>query len=262
MGKADTASYAAAMAYNFLFALFPLLLFLTALLGLIHLPHVSQFFRGPAGVLIAPNIRQLILRTIHEAERHRSPTLLSLGVLGFLWGMSGALRQLADALNHAYGYHRLKRPMWKTVIRTILLGLFLGVLLTSAEALVGLGGDLIRLLALHWFGHSPNRFLVQGIRWIVLLALMWVILVIAYNWLPDHIPRFQWFSAGILLAIVAWIAISLGFSFYAAHFNRYNMTYGGLGGVVLLMLYLYILSFALLFGADLDMVLSKNGSRR
>lgn len=252
LSKADTASYAAALAYNFLFALFPLLLFLTALLGLLHLPSVKNFFNGPTALLVAPNVRRLILTATTQAHQHRSPALLSLGAVGFVWAMSGALRQLVDALNHVHQLEPLRRPVWKTVLLTVALGILLGVLITLSEAVVTMGGDVIRVISAHWFQQHLDPVLVEAVRWAVLLALMWIILVISYNWLPDHVTRFRWFTPGMGLVMSAWILISLGFSYYSGHFNHYNLTYGSLGGVILLMLYLYILSFVLLLGADLD----------
>lgn len=263
INRADTASYSAALAYNLLFAIFPLLLFLTALLGWLHLPRVTSFFTGPAKLLIAPGVRRLILSAVAAAHNHRSPALLSIGAVGFIWGMSGALRQLVDALNHAYGYTKLERPVWKTVVLTLGLGVVLGLLLTVAEAVVTIGGDLVRLVSAHWFHQLPDPLLVSVIRWGVLLATIWALLVMVYNWLPDHRSLFRWMSPGMGLALAAWVAISLGFSFYAAHFNHYNRTYGTLGGVILLMLYLYILSFIVLLGADVDAIWpTTDGSER
>lgn len=256
ISHADTASYAAALAYNLLFALFPLLLFLTALLALLHLPAVTNFFRGPTKLLVAPNVRHLLLSTLETAHRYRSPTLLSLGALGFISAMSGALRQLVDALNHAYGYTKLTRPIWKTIAVSVGLGILSGPLFVVSEVVVTIGGDLVRILSAHWFHHLPDPALVLLIRWGALLATIWILLVLAYNWLPDHTDRFRWLSVGMVVAIVGWIGISLGFSYYAAHFNHYNLTYGTLGGVILLMLYLYILSFVLLLGADVDALLT------
>ncbi len=250
----DTAAYAAALAYNFLFALFPLLLLLTALLGLLHLPSIANFFRGPARVLMAPSLRHLILAVTTEARRHRSPTLISLGAIGFIWAMSGAIRQLIDALNHAYRIARPKRRIWVTILLSVGLGLLVGILLTIAEAIMALGGDAIAWLSSGVVHQPVSPLLMEWIRWAVLLALMWIVLTVVYNWLPDHVERVHWMTPGTGAVMVLWILISAGFAFYVSHFNHYNKTYGSLGAVILLMLYLYILSFALLLGAELNAI--------
>ncbi len=257
---ADTAAYAAALAYNFLFALFPLLLFLTALLGLLHLPSIASFFRGPGRVLIAPSLRHLILAVTTEARRHRSPTLLSVGAIGFIWAMSGAIRQLVDALNHAYRIAHPKRPIWATILLSLGLGILVGVALTAAEAVMALGGDAVGWLSSGVVHHPLSPLLMACIRWAVLFALMWIVLTVVYNWLPDHIERMRWMTPGTGAVMVLWILISVGFAFYVSHFNHYNKTYGSLGAVILLMLYLYILSFSLLIGAELNAIWFTDGS--
>ena len=132
--------------------------------------------------------------------------------------------------------------------------------MAASEAIVTVGGDLVRIVSMAWLHHRPDPFGVEVIRWGVLLVLMWIILTLIYNWLPDRVARFRWISPGTVVVMAAWIVISLGFSLYASHFNHYNKTYGSLGGVILLMLYLYILSFALLVGAEINAIGSKGGS--
>lgn len=251
---ADTTSYAAALAYNFLFALFPLLLFLAALLGMLHLGSVKSYLQGPVSVLIAPTLRELILSAISQASRFKSPTLLSVGAAGFVWAMSGALRQLMNALNHAYRISKLQRPVWKSVLLSLGLGVLLGVLMVASVAIGALGRDIIGWLALTLVHHSPSAWAVDSVRWFMLLALMWIILTLIYNWLPDQRRPFRWMTAGTAVVMGLWILISLGFSVYASHFNHYNRTYGSVGAVILLMLYLYVLSFALLLGGEINAI--------
>lgn len=258
--QADTASYAAALAYNFLFALFPLLLFLAALLGTLHLPTVKLYLEGPDGVIIPASVRHLVLAVIADASRFRSPTLISVGALGFVWVMSGALRQLTDALNHAYGVTRKKRPFFRTLALSVGLGIILGVLIMAALAIGTIGVSLVRwLVATIW--HDPLRpWGAEAIRWAALLALIWLCLTLIYNWLPSYRAPFRWLSPGAAAVGVLWILISAGFSLYSSHFSYYNRTYGSLGAVILLMLYLYVLSFALLLGGAINKLCLKDES--
>lgn len=258
---ADTASYAAALAFNFLFALFPLLLFSTALLAMLHLPSVAHDLSGPLKALIPQALRHLILATIASASRFKSPTLLSVGALGFLFSMSSAIRQLSNALNHAYRIPKVKRKLWTTLSLSLGLGLLFGILIVASLVISAIGGDIIRWIALARFHHRPGPLMESSLRWLTLLALLWIILTLIYNWLPDHGHRFRWMTLGTGIVMILWIIISLGFSLYAAHFNHYNRTYGSLGAVILMMLYLYALSFALLLGGEINALISKDASR-
>lgn len=255
--KADMSSYAAALAYNFLFALFPLLLFLAALLGMLHLPSVKNYLQGPVGILIPGTLRRLILTTIGEASRFRSPALLSVGAAGFVAAMSGAMRQLMDALNHVYQIMTPTRKFWKTILLSLGIGVLFGLLMVTALIIATLGGELIRWLGVVWLHRPPGPLAMQLLRWPILLALMWIILTMVYNWLPAETQPFHWMSLGTAAVMLLWLLISVGFSLYAAHFNHYNRTYGSLGAVILLMLYLYVLSLALLLGGAINAVTTK-----
>lgn len=258
--QGQTTAYAAALAYSFLFALFPLLLFLTALLGMLHLPSVKNYLEGPASVLIAPVLRQLILSVIANASRFKSPTLLSVGAAGFVWIMSSALRQLGNALNHAYGISQPRRPLLHSIAISVALGLFVGVLMVASVAVGTWGQDIISWIFLLARHHPPGATLAAVLRWVTLLVLVWVLLTLVYNWLPDQRQGFHWTLPGTLAALILWLLISLGFSLYATHFNHYNRTYGSLGAVILLLVYLYIVSFALLLGGEINALLAKDAS--
>lgn len=262
IGRTDTSAYASALAYNFIFSLFPMLLFLTALLGFLHLPNLDAFFHGPGAVLMAPSLRHLLQDTIVSANRDRSPAILSVGALGFLYGMSGAFRRLIDALNHAYGYTERTRKGWKTVLLSVALGVVLGLFLTVVEAIMTLGTDIIRVVSMALAHQQPSAWFTLTIRWGALLIIMWVILTMIYNWLPDRVPTRRWFTPGTGLVMILWILISVAFAFYASHFSHYNRYYGSLGTVILLMLYLYIVGFLILIGAQIDILWFKDESKR
>ncbi len=252
VNEANSATYAAALAYSFLFALLPLMLFLTALLGLLHLPAPKTYLTGPFTVFIAPTLKSLVVSILNEAQRIHSPTLLFLGALGFVWTMAGALHQLGHAFDRAQGRNHPSRKSWQSLPRAGGLGLLLGILLVISLALGTLGQEIVTWFSISLLRHAPNPFLIATIRWILFFALIWVALTLIYHWLPSQKSRFRWISPGAGLVMILWVLISLGFTVYAAHFDQYNKFYGGMGAVILLLLYLYVLSFALLVGGEVN----------
>lgn len=242
------APYAAALAYSFLFALFPLLLFLAALLGLLHVGTLHQVFSGPVATLVPQRVRGLIFSAIHRAGRFDSPSLLSVGVLGFMTATSSALRQMVQALNAAYSVEIVTRKAWQTMGLSIGLGTLMGCLLAFSQVVLWAGTSLVQAFLVSMFHTRIALALASAIRWGVFFVLIWVLLSLMYNWLPDKRLKFRWVLPGTLVVVLLWIVMSLGYSFYASHFSHYSETYGSLGAVILLMLYLYILSFALLIG--------------
>ena len=137
MIRDDAVTYAAALAFNFLFALVPLLLFLSALLAFLHLSRdASQLIQGPLTQVLPRPLLAFIVHFWRQLVVRRRPTLLSAGALGFLWGMSGAFRQLIDAMNHAYELPLpRRRPWWKTYALSALAGLSAGLCFTAVIAL-------------------------------------------------------------------------------------------------------------------------------
>lgn len=256
MSRDDMTSYAAALAYKFLFALFPLVLFLTALLGFMHLPTTIKDIVGPLNSLVPASVITLLRSAIAVAIHHENPTVLSLGIVGFVWGMSGAFMELIDAFNHAY---ELTYPFKRGAIKRYLLAAGTGIifgLLFVATLLVATGGTLFThwLLnsVLHWpIDHVASFFL----HWLMLLVLLVFSLDMLYTILPDlHLP-FKFLSPGTILATTVFIVLSWGFSLYTSHFDSYNKMYGSLGTVILLLLYLYLFALAILLGAEVNALL-------
>ncbi len=260
MGRDDMSSYAAALAYKFLFSLFPLLLFLTALVAFLHLPTNLNKFLGPLGSLLPPSVLTLIESTMSQGIHHENPTVLSIGIIIFIWEMSRAFMGLIDAFNHAYElqypYHR---SVWRRYAIALATGIVVGVLFL-AVLMIGIGGTMamqwLLQSVLHW---HVTAFASAAIRWILLLVLLVVSLDILYTILPDVHLRFVFLRPGTVVATAIFLLMSGGFSLYISHFNDYNKMYGSLGTVILLMLYLYLFALAILVGVELNAMTEEAG---
>lgn len=255
----DVGSYAAALAYNFLFAVFPLMLFLTALLAFLHLPNLQQTLRGPVSNLIPASVLRFILTTLQSITHHKSPALLSVGALAFLWAMSGAFRQLIDAVNHAYEFpYPRRRKLWQTYAISVGLGLGFGILMVMGIGLTLSGVKVVQWVLLWAFGLHASPWVADILRWAGVLLGFLLVLSFLYAFLPDRPQPFKLWTWGGLFALVVFTGISLGFSFYVGHFSSYNRMYGSFGTVMILMLYLYILAWSLLLGAEINAMIHRH----
>ncbi|MCL5971017.1 MAG: YihY/virulence factor BrkB family protein [Firmicutes bacterium] len=263
VARNDLSSYAAALAYNFLFAIFPLMLFLTALLGFLHLPDLQQVLTGPVTTIVPRPVLKLIFTTIEGIVNHKSPALLSVGGIGFLWAMSGAFRQMIDAMNHAYEFpFPWRRKYWQSYLLSLGLGLGIGIILLLLVIITVSGVHLLQW-ALFWMtGIHIVRWMVLVVRWVVVLIGFLSVMAILYAVLPDRPQVFTLWSWGGLFAVAVFVLISLGFSYYASHFSDYNHLYGSLGAVIILMLYLYLFGWAMLLGAEINAWQSSTTVRR
>ncbi len=254
VARDDVGAYAAALSYNFSFALLPLLLFATALLAFLR-------FRDPVHVLTAPlagvvpkTVRALVSQALVGVVRHKSPTVLSLGFLGFVWGMSGAFRQIIDAMNHAYEFRfPFRRRSWELYGVSVLLGMTVGSLLVAGLAFSVLGPNAISGLATTVVGRPPAPLALAVLHWGVLAAMLWLALSILYAAAPDRPHGFRLYTPGTVVALVGWAVLSIAFQQYTTRVNTFGV-YGTLGAMILLLLYLYLFGFLLLVGAEVNAV--------
>lgn len=249
----DMSTYASALAYQALFSLFPFLLFLIALIGFLQLPQFFNWLEAQAFSVLPSQARDEVLPVIQQLQQQKAG-LLSAGILVALWSASAAVRSTMHALNAAYDVKE-GRPAWKTVGLSLLYTVGLAVLLLLIAGLMVTGPEVMRWIA----GKVGLEQVVvtawAWVRWPVATALMILVVALVYYVAPDVEQRFRFISPGSVLAVLFWIAASLGFGFYLRNFANYNAMYGSIGAVIILLLYFYLSSAVLLFGAELNAVI-------
>ena len=233
-----------------LLALFPFLLFLVTLAGLVLQPaQVEQFIRE-VGKIAPEDAARIIGQQIRDIHKSQSAGLVTLGFAGAIWSASGGVVSLMDGLNSLHHVED-RRPFWKTRGIAMLTTLGGGALVLIA-ALIGVAAGPI---ARHFGG--PVALAVQWLRLPVaglLIALVWAAL---YYFLPDVKQRFRLLSPGSIFAVAGWLLASWGFSFYVAHFGDYNKTYGAIGGAIVMLMWMWISAMFLLAGAQINVVLDE-----
>ncbi|MGZ4457696.1 MAG: YihY/virulence factor BrkB family protein [Nocardioidaceae bacterium] len=251
---------AAALTYYAVLALFPALIALLSLVGLVGqgqstvhtlLDTLRQVGAGSAADTLRGPLTALSKTTATAGYA------LVIGLVTALWSASGYVGSFGRAMNRMYEI-REGRPFWKlrpvmllvTLVAVVLAALVLLALVVTGPAAEAVGNAV---------GVGSTVVLVWDIaKWPVMLVAVVVIVAILYYATPNvQQPRFRWISIGALLAIVVWILASAAFGFYVAHFSSYNKTYGALAGGIVFLLWLWITNLALLFGAELDSELER-----
>lgn len=255
----DVVSNAAQVAFYFTFALFPLLLFLISLFGLILTS--AEDLRGELFLYLRQvmpgSAFDLVKNTIAEVTENSSGGKLTFGIFATLWAASAGIDSIRVALNGVYNLTET-RPYWKTKLITLSMTLGLVILLTIALGAIFYGGKFISfILGLISFSISSPIFL--GIlQWLVVLVVLIVIFAILYNYLPSHKEyKWIWVTPGAIVGIILWLLLSYGFRLYLGYFNSYDKTYGSLGAVIILMLWLYLTALVILIGGALNAVLQE-----
>ena len=246
-------TYAAALAYQGLFSLFPFLLFLIALLGFLHLPEFFDFLRQQADYVLPAQALEQVNPVIDQLQQ-RQGGLLSIGIVVALWSSSAAVRSLMIALNAAYDV-REARPAWKRIPLSLFYTFGLVAMLMLIAALMILGPQVMGWIAAKVGLEDFVVILWSILRWPVIVLLMMMAVAIIYYVTPNVQQKFRFITPGSVLAVVLWISASLGFGYYVKNFADYNAMYGSVGAIIVLLLYFYISSAVLLLGAELNAVI-------
>lgn len=252
---------AAALSYYFLFALFPALLFMVALLGYLPLPGLMQTLMGYIERVLPGDSGALLQRTLAEVLQSQRGSLLSLGAVAALWSASAGMVSVITALNIAYDVTE-SRPWWKR--RLVAIGLTFGfaLFLTLALTLMAFGPKIGSAVA-----GRLGLGSVFTVAWNVIsvpIAVLFVMTGVAlvYFLAPAAKQRWRWVSPGSALAVFLWLAASFGLRAYVTYFGNYNATYGSIGGVILLLLWLFVTGLVLLLGAEMNSEIEHAAARR
>jgi membrane protein len=252
----DALGLAAQLAYYLILALFPFILVLVSLMGTFGSPELAStvldYFRQ-----VMPEDVYKLIKTYTSAiisGNRPAPYLFSFGILFTLWSASGAFAALINALNRAYDVQET-RPFWKVRGMAILMTLGLSVLILVGVLLLVVGEPIGEAIA-SVFGLGELFELVWNIvRWPVAFFFMVFTVALLYYFAPDVNQPFRWITPGGMIGVLLWVLASAGFNFYVDNFGSYDKTYGSIGVVIILLLYLYISSLTILFGATLNAIL-------
>jgi membrane protein len=244
-------SIAGGVAFFMLFSIFPAITALVSAYGLFFDAETI----GQTLSLLHGVVPDTVLELTHDQATRiasQSNGTLSIGVvvgiLVALWSAMGGVKAMIDALNVIY-----EERETRSVLRFNLMALVF-TLMGFAVFLMAIGGVILAPLVLSWLGLGGlTATLMRVLRWPALLVVLLVGLAVLYRYAPNRrAARWQWVSVGSVFASVVWIAASFLFSWYLAKFNSYNATYGSLGAVAAMMMWLWISATVVLLGAELN----------
>jgi membrane protein len=245
---------AAVLAYYLMLASFPAAILLLSLLPYLPIPNLDRAIVDLMHQIMPDQAAQLFTSTVESVVSERRGGLLSVGVLGTLWAASTGIHAVMQQLNVTYDVKET-RPFWKTRGLALLLVFGYGILVVGAFALVVFGGILQTYLSqlLGW-----NRLLLgffSALRWIIILAMIMGALSVMYYFGPNVKHRFKLVSPGGIVGTVLLVLASLSFRLYVANFGKYEATYGSIGAVIVMLLWLYVAGLVVLIGSEVNSLL-------
>jgi membrane protein len=250
--------WAAALTYYGILAIFPALLALVSILGLVGnsatqplIDNLGKVAPGPAKDIFTNAIRNL------QKSQGAAGILFIVGLAGALWSASGYVAAFMRASNAIYEVGE-GRPIWKTLPTRVLTTVVLLLMLAAVAVAVTFTGPLAEQAG-NVLGLGSAAVTAWDIaKWPVIVLVVITMFAILY-WAAPNVkhPRFRWISPGSVVALLLWLIASAAFAFYVASFASYNKTYGALGGVIVFLVWLWISNIAVLLGAEFNAELER-----
>ena len=245
--------WAAALTYYGILAIFPALLALVSILGLVGqsatqplIDNLSSVAPGAAKDIITSALKNL------QKSQGAAGVLFIVGLGLAIWSASGYVAAFMRASNAIYDVEE-GRPIWKTVPTRVLTTLMLLVMLAAVAIGVAITGPLADQVG-KLLGVGSTATTVWDIaKWPVILLFVITMFAVLY-WATPNVkhPKFRWISPGSVVGVLVWIIASAAFAFYVANFASYNKTYGSLGGVIVFLVWLWVSNIAILLGAEFN----------
>ncbi len=259
----DVLNRAAILSFYFLLTLFPLLLFLIALLGSFadagtELRHnLLTYLRA----IVPVSASDLINTTVDEISQKSSGGKLSFGLLTSLWFASSGMGAIIEGLNVAYDVKET-RAWWRRTLLAILLTIALAVLIVIALALMFYGSRMAEGMANRYGLGAAFTSAWTVFQWLFVLIFVFLAFVLIYYFAPDlHEQQLRWMTPGAAAGVSLWLLVSFLFGSYLNFYNTYSVVYGSLGAVIILLLWFYLTGVTILIGGEVNAIIEQAAAR-
>ncbi|WP_447968139.1 YihY/virulence factor BrkB family protein [Nitrospira sp. M1] len=252
----DLFGKSAQLGFYFLLAVFPALLCLTALIGLLPIQSLLPELLTYLNRVLPRDVLPLIETYLDQVVSGSGAGMLSVSFLGAFWAVSTGMAAIIDTLNTVYNV-RDSRPLWKSRAIAMVMTIGCSLFVIISMILILAGGYLSQ-----WIAEIVGYGVVFTVSWAIIQWPLVVLLMLCavsmiYYLAPNVTHSWRVITPGSVVAVVLWFLASLGFKYYVAHFGTYNAAYGSLAGVIVLMLWLYMSGLVLLIGGEVDVVIKR-----
>jgi len=261
--KNELLERASGLAFDFLFALFPLLFILMAVFNLFanHSLQLRTNLLAYFADLLPTLAFQLLNRTTGELAANQTSEKLTVGIFVGLWLASGGITSIISSLNAAFRVEE-SRSWFKVRAIAVLLTLVISILLLTALGIVLLSGDFVDWLGKELQVASVMVLFWKALQWPTALLFAIVSYALIYSFGPNRPgKRWLWITPGSVFAGIMWLAVSVGFRFYLHFVNNYTVIFGSLGAIAILLVWLYVTGLAFLIGGEINASIERAGMR-
>lgn len=241
---------AAKTAYYFFLSIWPLFLGLFAFTGIFGGQEAFEWIMAWIKTFLPEEPTRFLEQFVRDITEGSRPDMLSVGILLTFWSGSNIFASLADGLNTMYDLEE-GRSWWKRKALAVVLAMLAAVLLTVGATAILAGSEILGLL-----GAAEGW---NALRWPVAFLFLTALLWLVYYWLPDRDQALskRYVTVGAIVGAGLWVVATTGFRFYVAHLGSYSRTYGFVGSVLVLLIWLYLSALTILFGGEVAVSLEQ-----
>lgn len=257
MQKEAITMRASSLAFNYLMAIFPAIIFLFTLIPYIPIENFQDEIFKLLQEVLPYNAFEATRSTIEDILKQQRGGLLSLGFVLSLYYSTNGIIAMMTAFNNSYSSTET-RSEWQKRLIALVMFTILSTMVLAAVSLIIFGGTVINMLIKYgWLKGSLTVTLIQIGVWLIIILLFFFAYSFLYYYGPSKRMKYRFISAGSTLATLLTIISSIGFAYFVNNFGQYNKLYGSIGTLMVVMLWLYITSLVLLIGFELNASISR-----
>ena len=255
----DILNGAAVLGFFLTMAIFPAMIFTMALLPYLPIANVDRAIMDLLQQALPRDAANMFTSVVTEVTRQQNGGLLSFGILATLWSTSSGMYAVMQQLNKSYDVKEA-RGFVRSRLIAIGLSMLFAVLVVGAFSLIVLGGVMQEWIGAR-YGLSPGVLhFFAGLRWVIIAAGLLLAFALIYYLAPNVKQKFTFITVGSVVGVLLLVAASLAFAWYTQNFDDYSSTYGSIGAVILLMLWLYIAGLAILIGSEINALIEHHAA--
>ena len=245
---------AAQLAYYFVFALFPFLFFIVTLTAYLPLQNAARDLLSRLDAVMPEQAMSIVRGQFDKLLTVQRPRLLTVSLVLAIWSASRGVDAIRTSLNLAYDVKE-SRPFWKTQAMAIVITVLGAVVVLVSVTGIALGGKAGEWLATRAGVAQEYAVVWAWSRWPITMLLIMFVAALLYYFLPDVKQEWRFITPGSVLGTALWLFATWGFTQYAEHFGKYDATYGSIGGVIVLLTWLYLTGLIFILGGEVNAIL-------
>jgi len=252
ISKDSLVNKASSLSYNFMLAIFPAIIFLFTLIPYIPIENFQEQLLSLIELILPHNAFLTVESTLEDIVKNQNSRLLSFGFLAALFFSTNGVNHLMQAFNKS-SLQIESRSWLQQRLRALALTVLIVFALIFGLAIMTVGEYIISLIRAELIIKDAFwLYLIDLVRWIILIAVYFITISILYRYGPAHAKKWKLFSPGSWLATILAVLTFWGFAFYINNFGSYNKLYGSIGTLIVIMIWLYLNSFIILLGFELN----------